>query len=184
VNLLYDARPLFNHGLLDGLVDFDHPAICRRQVGFRRSAIHGAPLYPYMFFAQVHVLLNRLLAQAAVNADSSALNGPLTESPLSIWAFVSRAVEKLGELEHRVLVDPRKQPFYGNPTFPFRENCRYSAEAVACKVPPGHYFMMGDNRDSSEDSRWWGFVPDENIVGKAFFVWMNFGNLKRIGAFH
>ncbi|MEP7299767.1 MAG: signal peptidase I [Burkholderiales bacterium] len=94
--------------------------------------------------------------------------------------------EKLGEVEHKILLNVQSQPFYGPEdkiTFPFRENCRYSAEGVTCKVPPGHYFMMGDNRDNSQDSRWWGFVPDENIVGKAFLVWMNFGNLKRIGGF-
>jgi signal peptidase I len=67
--------------------------------------------------------------------------------------------------------------------YPNKQNCQYSELGVTCTVPAGHYFMMGDNRDNSLDSRYFGFVPDANIVGRAFFVWMNFGNLKRIGGF-
>jgi signal peptidase I len=94
--------------------------------------------------------------------------------------------EKLGSVEHQILVDLRRQAYYGPDPKPFpkAENCRYTAEGLTCKVPAGHYFMMGDNRDNSQDSRYWGFVPDENIVGKAFVVWMNFGNFGRIGRFN
>ena len=65
--------------------------------------------------------------------------------------------------------------------FPFRENCNYNESGFSCTVPPGHYFAMGDNRDSSSDSRYWGFVPDQNVVGRAFLVWWNFDSFKRIG---
>jgi signal peptidase I len=93
--------------------------------------------------------------------------------------------EALTDPPHRILNDPARPAMVaGADEFPFRQNCRYSVEGVVCKVPEGHYFMMGDNRDNSLDSRYWGFVPDRNIVGKAFFVWMNFSNLKRIGSFN
>ena len=86
---------------------------------------------------------------------------------------------------HRLLNDEHVPNFVNRINdFPFKDHCKYSVEGLECTVPEGHYFMMGDNRDNSLDSRYWGFVPDKNVVGKAFFIWMNFANPSRVGGFN
>ena len=105
---------------------------------------------------------------------------------LRAWAnFVAtnRFQEQLGAHAHSVLVQAAVPPVQlsGVQRFPFRDNCAYNESGFRCKVPARHYFLMGDNRDSSSDSRYWGFVPEQNIVGRAFLIWWNFDDLKRIG---
>ena len=73
------------------------------------------------------------------------------------------ATEKLGSVEHNIHIQ--------------MDSYNETADDVDVTVQPGHYFMMGDNRDNSADSRFWGQVPAENIVGKAFAIWMHWESL-------
>ena len=120
-----------------------------------------------------------------INGEAVALEESGTYLHPDRLYYSPQFTERLGEVEHSVLIEQDAPAFVPQVmNFPGRENCTYTSSGVACTVPAGHYFMMGDNRDASSDSRVWGFVPEQNIVGKAFFIWFNFNDMKRIGRFH
>ena len=92
--------------------------------------------------------------------------------------------EKLGEVEHMIAIDPRRPSWVPLQAITkMEQSCRYNSTGFICRIPEGHYFAMGDNRDNSEDSRYWGFVPDDYLVGRATLIWANFGDMSRIGSF-
>lgn len=65
--------------------------------------------------------------------------------------------------------------------FEHKENCRYEFDGFACKIPEGKYLMIGDNRDHSHDGRYWGFVDEDDLMGKAFFIWFSAHADNRVG---
>lgn len=88
--------------------------------------------------------------QKSVAQDESGAEWPADEK-----------LEDLTGISHHIYVNPTKS----------------SHDYQDIIVPPGMYFVMGDNRDDSADSRYWGFVPEKNIVGKATLVWMSWGGI-------
>ena len=129
------------------------------------------------------------------------VNGrPLPQVPDGTYSYVEglrfetleRSLETAdtgaGTKTYTIAQNPQAQPVYPQNVRPFpdRGNCDYNDRGFICRVPQGQYFMMGDNRDNSDDSRYWGFVPDDHLRGRAFFIWFNWDDIssvafKRIG---
>ena len=180
--------PVINHKLTDGnavqrgdVMVFRYPP--KPSLDYIKRVI-GIPGDEIAYINKQLTINGQLVAKTAIpdffDADNMRYSKQF-EEPMPIGSTPS---DMKNLRTHRLLNEERAPAFVsGIDDFAYKENCTYNVEGFVCKVPAGHYFMMGDNRDNSLDSRYWGFVPDQNIVGKAFFVWMNFGNPSRVGGF-
>jgi signal peptidase I len=115
---------------------------------------------------KVNYINNELFVNGQKISESLQARLPASRPSYELFA------EQLGEVDHQT----RKEIIYSEAYY----NPRFVRNYI---VPVGHYFMMGDNRNNSSDSRVWGPVPQENIVGKAFAIWMHWEGFKSLPSF-
>lgn len=101
-----------------------------------------------------------------VNGEAQTLTPVVPDNSLVIPPLTEEAFEELGDREHRIWRRMTQGRDFG-----------------PIQIPAGQYFVMGDNRDNSNDSRVWGFVDDSLVVGRAFAVWMHWEQLLSIPSF-
>lgn len=159
--LLPFQRPI-SSGLQRGeLIVFDYPGDKEVQYAKRLIGLPGDKIE----YRNKQISINGIaVPQHREGEYFNSVNGGSPE-------LLTRFVESIEGRDYSIVLNNAvTRDFPDAISFLFREKCNYEPHAVTCVVPAGHYYVMGDNRDNSNDSRYWGFVPADHVVGKVLYI--------------
>lgn len=139
------------------IITFDYPVDPSQSYIKRVVGLPGDKIV----YRDKHVLVN------GVDVRGKALPEYLDDEKL---VYLKRYREKLDQIEHDILIFDDKPSRQAPGIHPTPPECSDDGETLSCTVPPASYFVMGDNRDNSLDSRYWGFVPAKAVIGKVVYV--------------
>ncbi|HEY9102976.1 signal peptidase I [Chitinimonas sp.] len=147
------------------VVVFRHPKDPRTNLIKRMIGLPG----DLVEYRNKHLMVNgvRMDSQPIGQYRYGNEQGQLTQAVLQRESF--------GKVSHQTLIEPDKPviDLFQVDHFPYQRQCQYDVSGFRCRVPQGHYLVLGDNRDNSSDGRYWGFVPEGNLAGQAFMVWLS-----------